>query len=194
MAYVLKVPLSKMVNPYQDHQRVYAATNGGRPVWRRYADHAIVVSPQVAESAPAGVVHKAYEPSPRSGQRVQFSLLADISVSRGADGHTKRIDPIVAARQARGPSASWRELAFELGPPWLQAKGQRNGFRLVSLSDLSYDTLEVIRKGNRLRFGIIDYRGQLEVTDPELFRTAMLAGIGHAKSWGCGLLLCQRID
>jgi hypothetical protein len=36
--------------------------------------------------------------------------------------------------------------------------------------------------------------GVLEVRDPEVFSHALLNGIGHAKAFGCGLLLARRAD
>ena len=45
-----------------------------------------------------------------------------------------------------------------------------------------------------LCFSTVDFSGQLTVTDPQAFRTALLGGVGSAKAFGCGLLLVRRVN
>lgn len=35
--------------------------------------------------------------------------------------------------------------------------------------------------------------GELMITNPELFQLALFNGLGHAKAFGCGLMLVRRI-
>ena len=44
-----------------------------------------------------------------------------------------------------------------------------------------------------ITFSTLDYVGRLRVTDPERFRAALFGGIGHARGFGCGLLLVRRV-
>jgi len=39
----------------------------------------------------------------------------------------------------------------------------------------------------------MDFEGDLQITDPEQFTSAMLDDIGPAKALGCGLLLARRM-
>ena len=45
-----------------------------------------------------------------------------------------------------------------------------------------------------LRFSTVDLSGELTVLEPEIFANALYDGIGHAKAFGCGLLLVRRAD
>ena len=50
------------------------------------------------------------------------------------------------------------------------------------------------RADRTLQFTTVDFSGQLTVTDPLAFVAALGAGIGHAKAFGCGLLLIRRVS
>ena len=50
------------------------------------------------------------------------------------------------------------------------------------------------QKNGRLRFSTVDFSAELTVIDPGKFDKALLDGIGHAKAFGCGLLLLRRIS
>ena len=45
-----------------------------------------------------------------------------------------------------------------------------------------------------LRFSTVDFSGSLRVVDPAALRTAFFSGVGHAKAFGCGMLLIRPID
>ena len=49
------------------------------------------------------------------------------------------------------------------------------------------------KKDGRLRFSTVDFSGELTVNDPSAFAGALRGGIGHAKAFGCGLLLVRRV-
>jgi len=46
--------------------------------------------------------------------------------------------------------------------------------------------------GTRVRLGTCDFAGTLTVTDEVVFRDTLRQGLGPAKGFGCGLLLCER--
>jgi CRISPR system Cascade subunit CasE len=50
------------------------------------------------------------------------------------------------------------------------------------------------RGGKGIALSTLDFEGGLAVTDPERLRVVLLAGIGPAKAFGCGLLLVRRMD
>jgi CRISPR system Cascade subunit CasE len=49
------------------------------------------------------------------------------------------------------------------------------------------------RKGRDAGFSSVDFEGEVEVTDAELFSKALFDGIGPAKGFGCGLMLVRRV-
>jgi len=193
MKYLIKVPIRKLNGPYLAHKAVYEATGGGRPVWRRYADHAIVIA-----DAPSEIhTSKEYDPSPSNGQRLRIDLLAEISKADGKPvdgGRSPRIDPVVQAWIASGKKASWRELGLEHGITWLEKRQANHGFEIKQIDTADYDTLEFVHEGKPIRLGTIAYSAIVKVTDCMKFKQAMLNGIGRGKAWGLGLLLCKRIQ
>lgn len=193
MKYLIKVPIRKLHGPYLTHQAVYAATNGGRPVWRRYADHALVIA-----DAPSAVhPSREYDPSPSNGQRLRIDLLAEVSKADGKPvngGRSPRIDPVVQAWIASGQKASWRDLGLEHGIAWLEKRQATHGFEIEQIDTADYDSLEFVREGNSIRLGTITYSAIVKVTDDVKFKSAMLNGVGRGKAWGLGFLLCRRIQ
>lgn len=49
------------------------------------------------------------------------------------------------------------------------------------------------RKGKDAGFSSVDFEGEIEVMDAELFTKALFDGIGPAKGFGCGLMLVRRV-
>jgi CRISPR system Cascade subunit CasE len=49
-------------------------------------------------------------------------------------------------------------------------------------------------KGGGLRLSTVDFTGRLRVHDAARLRDALFKGVGHAKAFGCGLLLVKRVD
>lgn len=193
MKYLVKIPIRKFHGPYLAHKAVYEAVGGGRPVWRRYDDHALVISDAASEIHPS----REYDPSPLNGQRLRMNLLAEISKADGKPvdgGRSPRIDPVVQAWIASGQKASWRELGLEHGIAWLEKRQATYGFEIEQIDAADYDTLEFVRDGKPIRMGTVAYSAIVKVTDGVKFKCAMLNGMGRGKAWGLGLLLCKRIQ
>ena len=49
------------------------------------------------------------------------------------------------------------------------------------------------KKGNKIRYSTLDYRGILTVTEVVGFEKVLMEGIGKAKAFGCGLMLIRRV-
>ncbi len=85
-------------------------------------------------------------------------------------------------------------LAYEAGSCWLRDKFEGLG---CSLDDkvLRVDGYRTWRqqRGKGIELATLDFEGMLTVTDPERLVSALLSGIGPAKSFGCGLLLVRRV-
>ncbi len=186
-----KFPLADRAGTYSVHKLISEATSGADGVlWRRCSGYALVLAAKPIE----GCECKAYGPGPRVGQITRFDLLAEVSGAKKTDGMAHnargiRTDLVLTSRHA-DPSRSYAEIARDVGAAWLARQGERHGFKLHLLSEVQYETLEFKRKDRLLRIGTIAFSGQLEITNADSFRAAMLNGIGHSKAWGCGLLLC----
>jgi CRISPR system Cascade subunit CasE len=80
---------------------------------------------------------------------------------------------------------------------WLQRKAKEHGFQLLDAVTLQIENggnHEFWRKKSRgLHIGV-SFKGALQVTNPGLFKSAYIQGIGTAKSFGFGMLLIKPIQ
>ncbi len=88
---------------------------------------------------------------------------------------------------------------------WIEEQGRKAGFALVNkpgddgvfLSASNYETVRIPRiRGQSYApsatFGVLDFEGLINVTDPALFLDRLPCGFGKAKAFGCGLMLIRR--
>lgn len=162
----------------------------------------------VAPTAHWRVQSKPYAPSLAAGDRLAFELRANpVVTTRNAAGKSARHDVVMQAKtqllkaQKLMRWADWQtpdrpalpDLVRQTCGQWLQARCQRLGIALDDAS-LSIDGYEQHRgKNGELRFSTVDFSGQLEVVDVGALRQALFGGVGHAKAFGCGLLLLRPI-
>lgn len=209
-------------SPYAEHQWLWQFFPNSEEksrdfIFRRHALEKIprfyVVSqrPPTAFSEAWQVQSRSYDPQLLEGQRLSFQLCANPVVTKKNDaGKSQRHDVVMQAKKQllaeRGfnAEAKWKDLPDEDCKPllyelvqkscidWLQSRTSNHGFTLI---DASVDAYEQNRAGKRdIRFSTVDFSGDLLVTDPELFQQALFNGLGHAKAFGCGLLLVKRRD
>lgn len=162
-----------------------------------------------APSAHWHVTTKPYAPALAVGARLAFELKVNpVVTTRNAQGKPVRHDVVMQEKtrllQERGLArwADWRtadrpalsEVIQRTGTAWLQARCERLGFALENESTLRVEGYEQHRgKGGALRVSTLDFSGQLRVLNPSALQQALFNGIGHAKAFGCGLLLVRPI-
>ncbi len=84
---------------------------------------------------------------------------------------------------------------------WFAGRCERLGFAIVrddskgrlKFQAEGYQWHALPRKGKVAGFSSVDFEGEIEVTDAELFGKALFDGIGPAKGFGCGLMLVRRV-
>ena len=74
---------------------------------------------------------------------------------------------------------------------WLERKAGLCGFAISTLDKVKTGYVYGVRGGTMLTFFAADYAGKLNVTDAELFSQSIRAGIGPAKGYGFGLMICH---
>ncbi|MGB5098305.1 MAG: type I-E CRISPR-associated protein Cas6/Cse3/CasE [Porticoccaceae bacterium] len=152
-----------------------------------------------------------YRPDLRPGDRLTFKLRTNPTVARARESGKRgqRHDVVMDAKRRM----NWKEIpvedrltlanvAYEAGSCWLRGREERLGCRFDA-DHLRVDGHAVYcLKGRRddkgnchgIALSTLDFEGQLQVTDAELFlQNGLLAGIGPAKAFGCGLLLVRRV-
>lgn len=203
--YLSKLPIGPKVGPYGAHRRVCEAlVEPVRPVWRRFDDHALIVSSSPLKTDEPGGMSKPYDVKCGQGQRVFLDLLANVTVDRD----DRRHDPVVLAMQEHrqaGRTATWESLAWDVGISWLERRQERLGIEIATVDLCSYERIEVMRKlagkndffstsgSKSFHIGTIHFQFQGTVKDPDAFRRSLFGGVGHGKAWGCGLLLARAI-
>lgn len=144
-----------------------------------------------------------YRPDLRPGDRLAFKLRANPTVARAGEGggRGERHDVVMDAKQRM----NWKELpvderptlahvAYEAGSCWLRGREERLGCRFEA-NRLRADGHRVHRMPARrgIVLSTLDFEGELQVMDPDRFlKDGLLAGIGSAKAFGCGLMLVRR--
>ena len=161
--------------------------------------------------APSGhwqVQSKPYAPRLAAGDRLAFDLRANpVVTTRNAAGKSARHDVVMqemtrlltAQKLARW--SEWQapdrpsvpDLVRRTCGQWLQARCERLGIALdeESLGIAGYQQHR--GKNGELRFSTVDFSGRLQVVDAAALRQALYGGVGHAKAFGCGLLLLRSI-
>jgi CRISPR system Cascade subunit CasE len=116
-----------------------------------------------------------------AGERWAFRLRANPvhNVRPEEGGRGKRVGHVTAEQQTA----------------WFHRQATRHGFFVVSGSADAPDvvlrdrrTLRFDRRGRTVTLSTAVFEGTLQVEDPDAVRTALVAGIGPAKGYGCGLL------
>jgi CRISPR system Cascade subunit CasE len=144
---------------------------------------------------------KPFAPVIRKGAVYQFQLRANPVVTRmpeGKESKKRRRDDVFLDTLAKNqtlPPAEQRtsqEVLTHSGSQWLIGRSEALGFSVNHVLVERYRRLQTRKKDTKMTFGVMDFAGQLTVTDEEPFRSSLLKGIGHGKAFGCGLLLIRR--
>ena len=160
----------------------------------------------VAPSPHWQVQSKPYAPDLGAGDCVAFELRANpVVTTRNAAGKAARHDVVMQEKTRllkERNLACWADWSTPDRPllpdlvqstcaAWLQARSERLGVT-VDPASLRVDGYGQHRgKGGALRITTVDFSGHLRVADAAALRQALFAGVGHAKAFGCGLLLVR---
>ena len=176
--------------------------------------------PPTAFSEAWQVQSRVYDPQLQEGQRLSFQLRANPVITKTNNARkSQRHDVVMQAKKqllaeyGLSKEAKWADWKDESNKPllyelvqkrcavWLDGVSKRNGFEIALMDEeglqrkLQVDAYEQSKAGKRdhnIRFSAVDFSGELLVTNPELFQLALFNGLGHAKAFGCGLLLVRR--
>jgi CRISPR system Cascade subunit CasE len=154
------------------------------------------------------VRYKPYAPELAAGQWLRFDLRANpVVTTRSIDGQASRHDVVMQEKtrllKERGLQrwADWSTpdrpalsaLVQRCGATWLLSRGERLGVTFDADSVRAEGYEQHRGKADKLRISTIDFRGRLCVHDPQGLQTALFLGVGHAKAFGCGLLLVKPL-
>jgi CRISPR system Cascade subunit CasE len=207
---------SWMSGPYSEHQWLWRffsdaeATSRDFLFRRRDSDgvprfYVISKRPPQPQSTAWRIQTNDYAPKLEIGARLRFELRANPVVTHSHGDKSSRHDVVMQEKKRllheRG-FARWRDWQSDDKPPlytlvrkccgeWLQSRALRRGFEIDEDSLAVDGYQQQIEKDGRLRFSTVDFSGELKVLDPAKFGETLHNGIGHAKAFGCGLLLVR---
>ncbi|EMA8633322.1 type I-E CRISPR-associated protein Cas6/Cse3/CasE [Cronobacter sakazakii] len=135
-----------------------------------------------------------FAPAPDEGTTLRFSLRANPVVTRNG----KRHDVLMNAKREwqlnQKQGALWT-MQEQAALAWLDAQGEKGGFRLSQACVAAYRQQQVVKKrGELIQFSTVDYEGALIVTDPARFIARLHEGFGKCRAFGCGLMLIKPGD
>lgn len=207
---------------YDDHQWLWQFFPAPRDtprsfIFRRHeANHLpryYVVSAQPPQAPATGwqVQSKPYAPTLSAGNHYLFDLRANPTVTHSRNGKKQRHDVVMQAKRElldQHRLQHWEQLSGKARPAmgqltwkacseWLQARAEQIGVEFIadSIQVDSYLQHREKRKSKdeTLRFSSVDFSGELVVRDAGRLKQALTQGIGHAKGFGCGLLLLRPV-
>jgi CRISPR system Cascade subunit CasE len=117
-------------------------------------------------------------------------------VSRKTDEKPQRHDVLMDARKRSSDPVERKDRMYAAALAWLMKRAPHWGLQVRKETVLmdGYRQHSLLPKGERASISTLDYRGLASVTDPELLLCALTEGVGHARSYGCGLLLVKRAE
>lgn len=177
--------------------------------------YALSARPPICERTIWDVETKPFEPKIHAGQTLSFSLRINPVVTRstpredGEEGgkrhcvchrHDVVMDMKRKMREAGSdPSFSQAEIVQETGAAWLLQRAEKAGFSCNHGSIIAggYRQLRFIQrkkgKNNPVSISVLDISGHLQVTEPDVFLSAIKKGFGPAKGFGCGLMMIRPV-
>lgn len=198
----------KLASEQVMHAVVATATNAGaerRTLWRIDGEATertlYIVSPDAPDTKHLAqellvnedaIDSRSYQPlldAVSNGQEFRFRLRANPIINKYREERNQR--------SARVPIVG---LEAQLG--WLERQADRHGFELarsrmrqpeVLVHD--QENMQFSKQNGRIvTIRAVVFDGILRVTDAELFRSALVSGIGPAKAYGCGLLTLAPVN
>lgn len=152
------------------------------------------------------VLDKAGQPKMRDSGKIKLKVIRHDVVMQAKKQ--------LLAEHGYSKEAKWADWKDDINKPllyelvqkhcaeWLDGVAKKHGFEIALTHEeepqrkLQVDAYEQNKAGKRdhtIRFSTVDFSGELLVTDPELFQQALCNGLGHAKAFGCGLMLVRRV-
>ena len=154
----------------------------------------VVSERRPVESGFFAVQCKPYMPRIAVGERLYFNLRANPVVSRKESGKAHRHDVLMDAKK-RAAEAEQKERMDAAALQWLVSRAPHWGLAVQTETVRmdGYRQMALPSRGRTAGFSVLDYCGHATVTDAELLRRALTVGVGHARSYGCGLLMVKRV-
>jgi CRISPR system Cascade subunit CasE len=154
--------------------------------------------PPIAHNEHWQLESKRFQPVLKKGDYLTFCLQANpVRRTKMSDGKSRRLDIVdhynlKKSKEIQG-SASREDIMYQASTDWFQQQGAKHGFDIdgtLKVEQYAKHTFQY--KSGQMTLTMIDYTGLLQVTEPNVFTQSLFRGFGHARSFGCGLMLIKR--
>lgn len=192
---------------YEREQLAYEANKGNLPIIYLLSEKIPVSIDGLLQ-----VTTKEYSPKVETGMRLGFDARVNPIIARKTEGknHSVKHDVMMNAKyQAQQTGLDSKNpvhrteidrLVHDAVINWFAEKSKVSGFtfdrnpEFVSVEVEGYRQNYLRKRGKEnISFSSVDLSGSLSVTDPDLFKQTLQQGIGHSRSFGCGLMLIRRL-
>lgn len=195
--------LARHGEAYRDHALIWKLFPGDglprdfifRSLAQEQAYYVVSARPPVAQPELFDIQCKPYLPQLAAGDWLRFDLRANPTLSvRGEDGKSRRHDVLMHAKRSASSERPLAELLDAAGREWIVRRAESWGLALSdeTLQQDGYRQQRLRRKQRIIEYSTLDYQGLARVVDPLRLQQALFEGVGHAKGFGCGLLLVRR--
>ena len=160
-----------------------------RPSWEHLVEQA--GWPQAADARPETRDYRPLLDKVQRGREFRLRLRANpVSATRSPTKPSVAQEKRLAESRPRGVRVAHRTAAHQLG--WFHDRLPRSGFEPLTTALIARDRLVFTKSDgaahNRVVLATATCDATVRVTDPELARHHLLAGLGPAKGYGCGLI------
>jgi CRISPR system Cascade subunit CasE len=144
---------------------------------------------------------KKYAPNLIKGQLLHFSLIANPAITVHVENRHNgvRYDVWMDTKKKGKEKGELAENIFlkcyENTKEWLIYRSNKFGFKVknVDIERYVHHSFIKTKDKNKVSFGAVDYRGIIEVVDPDIFiNKTLFTGMGPSKAFGCGLMLVKK--
>jgi len=200
-------------NPYLQHQKLWTLFDQPQGSERPFVFHHqlgatsaptfwVISNLPVRSDAPDWKVRqKAYQPQFALGHHLAFELRANPVLKRkGIDEKSRRYDPVALALKQLPKierAQARKDWVLHKLTDWLAARSGAYGFEVMidKTAVARYEQLRFgkTRSAQPMQISVVDFVGQLIVTDVARFTEVAHKGFGAAKGFGCGALLLRPV-
>lgn len=193
-----------MANPNKFHGAIASAypNREARVLWRIDSlgekDYLMILSPQKFDAASI-TAQFGYEDMP--AQVKDYTPLLERITVGSRWGFRLTANPTISVKDTENPAARGKVKAHitdQWEKKWLENRAAKNGFVLhtdeFGVTYSKWISFYKDLKKQKVTLHEVVYEGTLTVEHPEIFKKALINGIGRAKAYGMGLLTVVRLQ
>lgn len=145
---------------------------------------------------------KDYNPQITRGMELDFKVRVNPVIARLISGknHSSKHDVLMetkrlAKQQGITDKSIIRTMMNDAAIKWFIKKGEEFGYNIKNKNPIevsSYLQHRIRKKNAQIQFSAVDLSGTLEVIEPTSFFELLSKGIGHSRSFGCGMMMIKR--